>query len=252
MPGFGGTQHAWEPKRAGFASGVGFVGFASGAGFAGFVSSAGFAGFVSGAGFASGARVWVHVWCWAHVWVRTEPNMPGFGVTQHAWVRFLANPTPGFAFGFLQTQHAWVHKEPRCQNVLTGHRFPRQVTGHVPNVIGFALGSAQLVLYAIYKKRSASAKSTRDSMEEEEEEEGSAQLVKKGNIEMSSLNEDEEANLKNWTLNKGKCLTKLRGHQQKSLQKMEKTLSLGPYDLRHYSSNFRREIDAEKGNCDHL
>ncbi|GKV31256.1 hypothetical protein SLEP1_g39966 [Rubroshorea leprosula] len=43
-----------EPKRAGFASGVGFAGFAgfgSGAGFAGFGSGAGFAGFVSGAGF---------------------------------------------------------------------------------------------------------------------------------------------------------------------------------------------------------
>ncbi|GLT37989.1 hypothetical protein SLA2020_122680 [Shorea laevis] len=102
----------------------------------------------------------------------------------------------------------------------------------VPNVIGFGLGSAQLILYAIYKKKPASAKSTRDSMEEEEE--GSAHLVKKGNIEMSSLNEDEEANSKNWTLNKGKSLTKPGVHRQKSLQKMEKTLSLGPYDLQHY------------------
>ncbi|GKV13472.1 hypothetical protein SLEP1_g24474 [Rubroshorea leprosula] len=54
-------------------------------------------------------------------WVHTEPSMPGFGGTQHAWVRFLANPgepkRAGFASGFtlnpaclglVRTQHAWV------------------------------------------------------------------------------------------------------------------------------------------------
>ncbi|GKV54034.1 hypothetical protein SLEP1_g60544 [Rubroshorea leprosula] len=64
---------------------------------------------------------WVRVWCWVRVWVRTEPSMPGFGGTQHAWVRFLANPgepkRAGFAPGFTpkrfclgshRTQHAWV------------------------------------------------------------------------------------------------------------------------------------------------
>ncbi|XVF41850.1 hypothetical protein PTKIN_Ptkin01aG0313700 [Pterospermum kingtungense] len=54
----------------------------------------------------------------------------------------------------------------------------------VPNAIGFVLGSAQLILYFMYKNKSVSAKST-----EAMEEEGSAHLVK-GGIEMNSLEED--------------------------------------------------------------
>ncbi|GKV47692.1 hypothetical protein SLEP1_g54564 [Rubroshorea leprosula] len=50
-------------------------------------------------------------------WARIEPSMPGFGGTQHAWVWFLANPTPGFArnpsvLGSQGTQACWVPTNP--------------------------------------------------------------------------------------------------------------------------------------------
>ncbi|OMO98649.1 SWEET sugar transporter [Corchorus capsularis] len=104
----------------------------------------------------------------------------------------------------------------------------------VPNAIGFVLGSAQLILYVIYKNKSGSAKST-----EAMEEEGSAHLVK-GGIEMHSLEED----LTNRSLNKGKSLPKPHFNRQYSLQKIVKTLSLNPYALQ---SSWPHESDVEEG-----
>ncbi|OMP03250.1 SWEET sugar transporter [Corchorus olitorius] len=104
----------------------------------------------------------------------------------------------------------------------------------VPNAIGFILGSAQLILYVIYKNKSGSAKST-----EAMEEEGSAHLVK-GGIEMHSLEED----LTNRSLNKGKSLPKPHFNRQYSLQKIVKTLSLNPYELQ---SSWPHESDVEEG-----
>ncbi|KAK7849476.1 bidirectional sugar transporter sweet17, partial [Quercus suber] len=57
----------------------------------------------------------------------------------------------------------------------------------VPNAFGFVLGSIQLIIYAIYNKKSISKKSL-----EMMEEEGSAHLVKEN--EMGEFEEDEEAN----------------------------------------------------------
>ncbi|XVF06015.1 hypothetical protein REPUB_Repub06bG0011700 [Reevesia pubescens] len=104
----------------------------------------------------------------------------------------------------------------------------------VPNAIGFVLGSAQLILYVIYKNKSVSAKSA-ESMEEE----GSAHLVK-GGIEMHSLEDD----LKNRSLNKGKSLPKPHVNRQYSLQKILKTASSAPYELQ---SSFPHDSDVEDG-----
>ncbi|KAE8660212.1 Bidirectional sugar transporter SWEET16 [Hibiscus syriacus] len=67
----------------------------------------------------------------------------------------------------------------------------------VPNAIGFILGLAQLILYVMYKNKSAA------QQPDEAMEEGSAHLMK-GGIEMHSL----EENLHNRSLNKGKSLPK--------------------------------------------
>ncbi|EOY11536.1 hypothetical protein QUC31_009430 [Theobroma cacao] len=107
----------------------------------------------------------------------------------------------------------------------------------VPNAIGFVLGSAQLILYVIYKNKSASAKSP-----EAMEEEGSAHLVK-GGIEMHSLEDD----LKNRSLNKCRSLPKPQVGRQYSLQKIMKTLSLTPYELQ---SSYPLHSDVEDGNTD--
>ncbi|XWS57484.1 hypothetical protein CRYUN_Cryun09bG0178200 [Craigia yunnanensis] len=85
----------------------------------------------------------------------------------------------------------------------------------VPNAVGVVLGSAQLILYLIYKNKSASAKST-----EAMEEEGAAHLVK-GGIEMLSLEDD----LKNRSLYKGKSLPKPHVIGQYSFKKIVKTIS---------------------------
>ncbi|XAR52653.1 hypothetical protein NMG60_11020829 [Bertholletia excelsa] len=75
----------------------------------------------------------------------------------------------------------------------------------VPNAIGFVLGSAQLILYVVYKNKSPSTK----SKEEDEDEEGSAHLVK-GTIEMQGLDHDgdseDELKNKSRSLDKGKSL----------------------------------------------
>ena len=108
----------------------------------------------------------------------------------------------------------------------------------MPNAVGFVLGSAQLILYLIYKNKSVSAKST-----EAMEEEGSVHLVK-GGIEMHSLEED----LKNRSLNKGKSLPKSHVNRQDSFQKIIKAISLTSYELQ---SSWPHESDVEDGNTDH-
>ncbi|XWS42365.1 hypothetical protein CRYUN_Cryun16bG0008300 [Craigia yunnanensis] len=108
----------------------------------------------------------------------------------------------------------------------------------LPNAIGLVLGSAQLILYVVYKNKSVSSKST-----EAMEEEGSAHLVK-GGLEMHSL----EYDLKNPSLNKGKRLPKLHINRQFGLQKTMKTLSLTPYELQ---SSCPHESDVQDGNTDH-
>ncbi|KAJ0015151.1 hypothetical protein Pint_19673 [Pistacia integerrima] len=117
----------------------------------------------------------------------------------------------------------------------------------VPNAIGVVLGSAQLIIYSIYKNKSKSTKST-----EKMEEEGSARLVK-GTIEMRGFGDDhhegDEANHNNRAaFTKGKSLPKPHVKRQYSLQKIIKTLSLGPYDL--YSTWPQDEPDVEMGNIE--
>ncbi|KAL4377652.1 hypothetical protein GQ457_02G036470 [Hibiscus cannabinus] len=108
----------------------------------------------------------------------------------------------------------------------------------VPNAIGFILGSAQLILYGMYKNKSVSLKP-----DEAMEEDGSAHLMKRG-IEMHSL----EENLSNRSLNKGRSLPKPYIDRQNSFQKIIKTLSLSPYELQ--SSRPPHESDVEGGNPD--
>ncbi|GMI79347.1 hypothetical protein HRI_001604000 [Hibiscus trionum] len=110
----------------------------------------------------------------------------------------------------------------------------------VPNAIGFILGSAQLILYVMYKNKSVPSKP-----DEAMEEEGSAHLMK-GGIQMHSL----EENLNNRSLNKGKSLPKPYIDRQYSFQKIIKTLSLSPYELQ--SSRPPHESDVEGGNPDQL
>lgn len=55
----------------------------------------------------------------------------------------------------------------------------------VPNAVGLFLGSAQLILYVIYKNKPVSTKPC-GAIEEEEEEEGRSVHPAKGGIEMNS------------------------------------------------------------------
>ncbi|TXG65173.1 hypothetical protein EZV62_006448 [Acer yangbiense] len=121
----------------------------------------------------------------------------------------------------------------------------------VPNAIGFVLGSSQLILYAIYKNKSNSTKST-DVMEEEY---GSAHPVKQS-IEMQTYDHDNDfaddgnkvMNVRN--MNRGISLPKSIINQQYSLRKLIRTVSLGPYDVfPNWSddtiSNVKRNIDDD-------
>ncbi|KAI3440467.1 Bidirectional sugar transporter SWEET, partial [Psidium guajava] len=96
----------------------------------------------------------------------------------------------------------------------------------VPNGIGFILGSAQLILYSIYKYKSMASKSEEST--DETEEDGSAHLVE-GDVEMSSYEVEDENRLKNHTIAKGRSLPKPSLNRQYSLQKIVKTLSMSPY-----------------------
>ncbi|KAF8007268.1 hypothetical protein BT93_K1310 [Corymbia citriodora subsp. variegata] len=101
----------------------------------------------------------------------------------------------------------------------------------VPNGIGFILGSAQLILYTIYKNKSPAPKSKEST--EEGEEDGSVHLVK-GDVEMGPYEADDESRPKNRTLAKGRSLPKPTVSRQHSLQKIIKALSASPYELRSY------------------
>ncbi|THU57850.1 hypothetical protein C4D60_Mb03t07930 [Musa balbisiana] len=95
----------------------------------------------------------------------------------------------------------------------------------VPNAIGFALGSAQLVLYAVYRRKKPAAKAS----ELEAEEEGSAHLV--GHVEMQGFEESNKAS-QHKHLNKGSSLPKPSAvSRQLSFQKIVKSVSMTPYEL---------------------
>ncbi|KAI3995419.1 hypothetical protein MKX01_025629 [Papaver californicum] len=91
----------------------------------------------------------------------------------------------------------------------------------VPNVIGFVLGSVQLIMYIIYNNK---AKSKKLSMEKLEEEEGTAQLVQ-GSVEMSKYSE-EMMKKKERSLNTGWSLPTPTVLRQISLQKIVKSHSM--------------------------
>ncbi|XP_030459966.1 bidirectional sugar transporter SWEET16-like isoform X1 [Syzygium oleosum] len=104
----------------------------------------------------------------------------------------------------------------------------------VPNGIGFILGSAQLILYLIYKNKSTASKSEEST--EEAEEDRSAHLVK-GDVEMSSYEVEDENRLKNRTIAKGRSLPNPSVNRQHSLQKIMKTLSMSPYELHSHEED---------------
>ncbi|KAM7481661.1 hypothetical protein LguiB_006244 [Lonicera macranthoides] len=87
----------------------------------------------------------------------------------------------------------------------------------VPNAIGFILGSAQLILYTIYKNKSSRKKS-----EDNDGEEGSAHLIK-GTIEMQDIEDEEKGNF-NVSLSKGRSLP--IPSSQHSFQRVMKTITL--------------------------
>jgi solute carrier family 50 protein (sugar transporter) len=87
------------------------------------------------------------------------------------------------------------------------------------------LGSAQLILYAVYKNKS-NIISTKSTVKMKEE--GSAHLAK-GIVQMQAFHEDDEEALKNLSLNKGRSLPKSPVNRQYSFQNILKTFSLNPY-----------------------
>lgn len=100
----------------------------------------------------------------------------------------------------------------------------------VPNVVGFVLGSAQLILYIIYRNKSAAMI----------EEKGPVHIEAKEGVEMPAKgdNDEEAGNLKRRSLAEGKAksLPKPSVERQHSLQKLTKTLSIGAYELLQHSS----------------
>ncbi|KAI9187409.1 hypothetical protein LWI28_027805 [Acer negundo] len=120
----------------------------------------------------------------------------------------------------------------------------------VPNSIGFVLGSAQLILYAMYKNKSKSTRSTNVM-----EEDGSANIVKLS-IEMQAYDNDDDVDddgnkvMNDRILNKGTSLPTPTINRQYSLQKIIRTFSLGPYDVfpnwsNDAISNVKRKIDDD-------
>ncbi|KAG8363859.1 hypothetical protein BUALT_Bualt19G0066400 [Buddleja alternifolia] len=103
----------------------------------------------------------------------------------------------------------------------------------VPNGIGFILGSAQLILYIVYKN-----KSTLEEKIEEDEKEGSAHLFK-GAVEMQD--NFDEPNMKSRSLIKGSSLPKPSLVRQYN-NNIIKARSLSPDELGKLS-----ERDIEKG-----
>ncbi|KAB5529199.1 hypothetical protein DKX38_019280 [Salix brachista] len=108
----------------------------------------------------------------------------------------------------------------------------------VPNAVGFVLGSAQLILYLMYKNKSASAKTT-TAMEED----GSVHRDK------DDGDDGDGAGIsKNRSLSKGKSLPKPSANREYSLQKIMKTLSLNDYELS--CSSWANEAGVENGKPD--
>lgn len=96
----------------------------------------------------------------------------------------------------------------------------------MPNAIGFFLGSAQLVLYAVYRRKKPTPKPT---AEKDEEEQGSAHLVR--DIEMKQREENGEETGKNRALHKERSLPKQGPARLHSLKKIVKANTLNPYEL---------------------
>ncbi|KAF9669890.1 hypothetical protein SADUNF_Sadunf13G0011600 [Salix dunnii] len=113
----------------------------------------------------------------------------------------------------------------------------------VPNAVGFVLGSAQLILYLMYKNKSASAKTTKAM-----EEDGLVHLVK-GSVDIlvhRDKDDGDDAGIsKNRSLSKGKSLPKPSVNREYSLQKIMKTLSLNDYELS--CSSWINEAGVENG-----
>lgn len=119
----------------------------------------------------------------------------------------------------------------------------------VPNAIGFVLGSAQLILYSIYKNKSGKEESEEDTKKEEEER--SAHSVK-GDIYMT-VYEEEDGNGRSHSknhrmLSKGGSLPKPQIIRQYSMRKLVKALSMSPYALQ--SERSREEEDGRNGDLD--
>lgn len=108
----------------------------------------------------------------------------------------------------------------------------------VPNAVGFVLGSAQLILYAVYRNKSRPSATS----EERVEEEGSAHAVKRA-VEMQVSKDDGKASPKNHSLSKGRSLPMPFISRQYSLQKIMRTLSWSPCELQ----DPQQDKDIEKG-----
>lgn len=100
------------------------------------------------------------------------------------------------------------------------------------------MGSAQLILYTIYKNKSSPKKS-----EDNDEEEGSAHLVK-GSIEMQDI-EDEEKRNNNVSLSKGRSLP--MPSRQHSFQRLMKTLTLNSNEWHSTLTCESSDHDLENG-----
>ncbi|RZR93557.1 hypothetical protein BHM03_00022107 [Ensete ventricosum] len=129
-------------------------------------------------------------------------------------------PVPQRRAGFATISSSAVLDFP---SISTGLR--SRVTLQVPNAIGFALGSAQLLLYAVYRRKKPAAKAS----ELEAVEEGSAHLV--GHVEMQGFEDSNKAS-QHKHLNKGSSLPKPSAvPRQQSFQKIVKAVSTTPYEL---------------------
>ncbi|XVE89621.1 hypothetical protein DITRI_Ditri20bG0010700 [Diplodiscus trichospermus] len=111
----------------------------------------------------------------------------------------------------------------------------------VPNAIGFVLGSAQLILYTIYKNKSKLKVQKQVKISKAD---GSI-------IEVSAYEEDdrdhheEEKRLKDRKLNKNRSLPRPAVNRLYSSNKLMRTLSWGPYGVQYSSSNLPQEDDVE-------
>ncbi|KAL5996178.1 hypothetical protein ACLOJK_026252 [Asimina triloba] len=119
----------------------------------------------------------------------------------------------------------WTIYAVLVKDYFIGEGHNKKVCNDFPNSIGFVLGTAQLVLYAIYRRKRPT---TKGALQEKEDEEGSAHLVKGLEMHAREDGEDDcvEGDMKNRTLEKGKSLP-LSVARQLSIPKIIKTLSFG-------------------------